>query len=255
MKLILDIRNNVEENAADYFEKAKKARKKLAGAKKAIIKSMEKLEKAKAKEIVIKKVNIRKIKKREWFEKFRWFVTSDGFMVVGGRDATTNEIVIKKYTEDKDLVFHTDMAGSPFVVIKAEGKEISKNALQETADFTASFSRGWKAGITTLEVFYVTPKQVSKETNPGEYMPKGAFMIRGKTTYITPRINLAAGIYKDHFMTGPVSAIKKNCKEYMEIIQGKKKTSEIAKLIQKKIGGDLDDIIRALPAGGCDVKP
>ena len=47
---------------------------------------------------------------------------------------------------------------------------------------------------------------------------------------------------------------KKHCEKYAEIEQGEEKTSKIAKQIQYKIGGELDDIVRALPAGGCEVK-
>jgi len=43
---------------------------------------------------------------KEWYEKFRWFISSDDFLILGGRDATSNEIVIKKHTEKNDLVFH-----------------------------------------------------------------------------------------------------------------------------------------------------
>lgn len=254
MKITLDFRKSVEENAAEFFEKAKKAKKKLKGAKKALDKSLEKLKVIEAKKLVIEKPKITKLKKREWFEKFRWFVSSDGLLVVGGRDATTNEIIIKKHADKGDLVFHTDMAGSPFIVIKSEGKEIPETTIHETADFTADFSRAWKTGLSTLEVFYVNPDQVSKEANPGEYLGKGSFMIRGKTNYTKPQINLAIGMHDDKAMSGPVTAIKKHCKEYVTIIQGDKKTSEVAKLIQKKIGGDLDEIIRALPAGGCEIK-
>lgn len=254
MKITLDIRKSVEQNAEEFFSKAKKAKKKLEGAKKALIISKEKLRKAEEKEVIAEAPKIKKVKKREWFEKFRWFVSSEGFLVIGGKDATTNEILIKKHTEKEDIVFHTDMAGSPFVVIKAEGKQIPKNTIQETSDFTADFSRGWKKGMSSLEVFHVKPDQVTKEANTGEFLPKGAFMIRGKTNYITPKINIAIGIYEDKVMSGPVSAIKKNCKECVEIFQGEKKTSEVAKLVKKKIGGDLDEIIRALPAGGCNIK-
>ena len=55
-------------------------------------------------------------------------------------------------------------------------------------------------------------------------------------------------------MSGPLNAVKKNCEKYIQLRQGRKKTSEIAKYIRKKIGGELDEIIRALPAGGCDIK-
>ncbi|MBU1202019.1 MAG: DUF814 domain-containing protein [Nanoarchaeota archaeon] len=253
MKITLDFRKTVEENAADYFEKAKKSKKKLEGAKKALQKSLERLRETEEKAVLIEQPKIKKIKKSEWFEKFRWFVSSDGLLVIGGRDATTNEIVIKKYTEKGDLVFHTDMAGSPFVVIKSEGKKIPTATLKETADFTATFSRAWKKGLGTTDVFYVGPEQVSKEANPGEYMPKGAFMIRGKTIYINSEISLGIGFYEEKVMSGPISAIKKHCKEFLTIIQGDKKPSDVAKVVQKKIGGDLDEIIRALPPGECNI--
>ena len=79
-------------------------------------------------------------------------------------------------------------------------------------------------------------------------------MIYGKTNYIENKINLAVGIKDDKIMGGPLEAIKKNCEEFVEIKQGRKKTSDIAKFIKKRIGGDLDEIIRNLPAGGCEIK-
>src|SRR3989338_5363054 len=185
VRITLDIKKSVEQNAEIYFEKAKKAKSKAAGAKKALATFQKKLDELLEKQdVVAKKTQVHQTKvhiKKEWYEKFRWFITSDGFLVIGGRDATTNEIVIKKYTEAKDIVFHTDMAGSPFLVIKADKKEITKTAINEAADATCSFSRAWKMGLPTQSVFYVSPSQVTKEANAGEFLTKGAFMIRGKT--------------------------------------------------------------------------
>ena len=125
MKLVLDTTKSLEENAALYFEKSKKAKRKVEGIEKTI-------------ELTKKKMFFEEEKKQEqkkyveapqkkWYMKFRWFISSDGFLCIGGRDATTNEILVKKHTEKTDLVFHTDLAGSPFFVIKAEGKEIEFN--------------------------------------------------------------------------------------------------------------------------------
>ncbi len=249
MEISLDIRKSVEENAGSYFERAKKARKKTGGAREAVEKYKKKLgnikeEKVEKKEVVKKRV------KKEWYEKFRWFVSSDGFLVIGGRDATTNEIVIKKYTDKDDMVFHTDMAGSPFVVVKREGKgEIPETTLNEAAVFTAVFSRAWKRGLSTLPVFRVKPEQVSKKAKAGEHLAKGAFMIYGETTYHNPEMSYGVGIYQGKAMGGPLSAVKKHCKEHVEVFQGNEKLSDVAKKIKSKIGGDLDDILRALPAG------
>ena len=144
------------------------------------------------------------------------------------------------------------MAGSPFFVIKSEGKKIPENTIKEAADAVCTFSRAWKLGLQTTDVFYVSPEQVSKKTKAGEYMGKGAFMIYGKTNYIENKINLAIGITKENaIMSGPLEAIKKNCEKYVVLKQGNEKVSAIAKKISYKLGGnlDLDEIIRSLPAG------
>ena len=254
-KITLDLTKSIEENAALYFERAKKAKKKIEGAQIALnenLKKLRELELRKEKE-EIKKSEQSKLKQRkqEWYEKFRWFLSSEGFLVIGGRDATSNEVVIKKHTEPNDLVFHTDMAGSPFFVVKTDGKTAGEKTKEEVADATCTFSRAWKLGLQTSSVFFVNPEQVSKKTKSGEFMGKGAFMIYGKTNYINNKINLSIGINKDQqIMAGPIDAIKFHCDKFVILVQGTEKVSSVAKNIQHKIGGSLDEIIRALPSGG-----
>ena len=259
MKIVLDLTKSIDENAAAYFEKAKKIKRKIEGAEKALNESIKKLRELEAKKekIVLEKSKEEKFKerKKEWYEKFRWFISSEGFLVIGGRDATSNEIVIKKHTEPNDLVFHTDMAGSPFFVVKNEGKIIGDKTKEETADATVTFSRAWKLGLQTSSVFYVSPEQVSKKTKAGEYMGKGAFMVYGKANYISNKINLAIGITKNMQITaGPIDAVKANCDKYVVLIQGDEKASSVAKYIKHKINGSIDEIIRALPSGGFKIK-
>ena len=254
-KLVLDLTKSIDQNAAAYFEKAKKTKKKIEGAESALSQSLKKLKELEARKekIILEKSKDKILKERklEWYEKFRWFVSSEGFLVIGGRDATSNEIVIKKHTDTNDLVFHTDMAGSPFFVVKSENKNIGEKTRHEAADATCTFSRAWKNGLQTSSVFYVNPEQVSKKTRSGEYMGKGAFMIYGKTNYIDNRINLAVGMTKQQqVMSGPLDAVKKHCEKYVILEQGNEKASSVAKRIQYKIGGLLDEIIRALPSGG-----
>jgi len=252
MKIKIDINKSVEKNAAIYFDKSKKAKKKLEGAKEALERSKKKLAKLK-KEKPKQEKKQKKETKKEWYEKFRWFISSEQFLCIGGRDATTNEIIIKKYAEENDLVFHTDIAGSPFFIIKTENKKPTEKTINETAIATAGFSRAWKMGIASADVFYVKPEQVTKKAKAGEYLQKGAFMIYGKKNYLKPAIKFAVGKINDKIMAGPINAIKKNCEKFIEIEQGNEKASSVAKKIQKKIGGEIDDIIRVLPAGGCKI--
>jgi predicted ribosome quality control (RQC) complex YloA/Tae2 family protein len=252
VKVTLYIEKNVDQNASLYFEKAKKAKKKLKGALEALEKTKKKLSKLELEQPKVEE-KPKSVKKKEWYDKYRWFISSEEFLVIGGRDATTNEILIKKHTEKEDVVLHTDMAGSPFFVIKTCGKKLGKKTLDEAASATASYSRAWRLGLTTLDVFYVKPEQVTKKANPGEYLGKGAFMITGKTNYLRPSVELAIGCKGNQVIAGPVSAIKKQTMNFLIVKQGNEKTSSIAKKIKKKVGCDLDDIIRALPAGGCSL--
>jgi predicted ribosome quality control (RQC) complex YloA/Tae2 family protein len=254
MKVKLIVGKSLEENAGVYYDKAKKLRKKINGANEALNKHYSKLteleEKQEKIEVKEQKQLLTKQRKKEWYEKFRWFFSSEGFLCVGGRDATTNEIVIKKHTDKDDIVFHTDMAGSPFFVVKSEGSQIGVDTLQEVANATASFSKAWQKGLSTLDVFYVKPEQVSKEAQSGEYLAKGSFMIRGKTSYLNPDIKLAVGVQNGRIISGPVDAIKKHAEIFCVVVQGNDKISDVAKKLQKKLNaGTLDEIIAMLPAG------
>lgn len=268
MEISLDIRKSIEENAASYFEKAKKEKKKLEGTRKIIKEYTEKLnslieeaEQADKKSVLGgKKTPLRK----EWYEKFRWFFSSDNYLVIGGRDATTNELVIKKHAEPEDLVFHTEMPGSPFVVVKNKNQgykdslDIPESTLQEAAVFTAIFSKAWKQGLAGMKVFCVKPNQLSKTPRSGEFIARGAFMIYGEKKFYNAAMSCAVGIYNDKPMVGPLSAVKKHCKEYVELVQSGEsgeKPSDVAKAINKLLGGnlELDTIIRTLPPN-CKVK-
>jgi predicted ribosome quality control (RQC) complex YloA/Tae2 family protein len=257
VKITLDLRKSVEQNASVYFEKSKKSKKKLEGAEKALKKSIEKLKKINEKRNILKsseKAKEKSKRKKEWYEKFRWFYSSEGFLCIGGRDSTTNDIIIKKHAEKNDLVFHTDMPGSPFFVIKSEDKKIGDATMNEAAQATASYSRAWRLGLSILEVFYVNPEQLTKTPRSGEYIGKGSFIVKGKTKYLNPSLEVAVGIRDNTIIGGPVNAIKKNAEKFVVIKQGKEKTSDTAKKIKKIIGGELDDIITFIPSGGSRIQ-
>lgn len=260
MELELDLKKTVEQNAADYFEKAKKLKRKAEGARQAVEKAKKRLaellEKQKLEEEKEANKTVAVKRDMKWYEKFHWFYSSEGFLVVCGRDAGSNETVIKKHTEPQDIVLHTETPGSPFCAIKTEGKIPGEPTIKETAQFCASYSRMWKLGIGIADVFWVRPEQVSKEAKSGEYISKGAFMVYGKKNFIRGvNLKLAIGVMKDgSVMTGPLDAVKKHCEKYLNIDQGGEKPSDVAKKIAKKLKiDDLDAIIRVLP-GPCRLR-
>ena len=263
--IIIDPKLSIPENAENYYEKSKKAKKKTKGALIAIENTKKQLEKIKAKkEVAMENISIpkkREKKNLKWYEKLRWFITSDNTLVIGGRDAGTNEAVVKKYLDNNDIYLHADIHGASSTAIKLEGKSLNDTILKESGEFAASFSSAWSKGFTTQDVFWVHPDQVSKTPEAGEFLAKGSFVIRGNRNYIrSARVKIAIGIVDyegKRIMAGPVESLEAHCDNYVVLKPGYTKKEAIAKKILHKINEEdlltLDDIIRVLPSGKCDI--
>lgn len=263
--LNIDPKLTIPENAEKYYEKAKKAKRKTKGAEIAIENTKKQLEDIKAKkDIAMENVAVpkKRVKKSlKWYEKLRWFLSSDGHLVIGGRDANSNESVVKKYLEPNDIYLHADIHGASSTAIKLNGDEINDSLLKESGEFAASFSSAWSMGFTSQDVFWVNPDQVTKTPEAGEFLAKGSFVIRGHRNYIRgARVKLAIGIVDyegKRIMVGPIDALEKHCENYVVIKPGFTKKEAIAKKIIHRINEDdlltLDDIIRVLPSGKCDI--
>lgn len=254
MEIEINLTKSVEENAETYFELAKKAKKKLKGAQEALERTKKQLEQLLQQENSFfeaeQKKQVKQEKKREWYEKFHWFISSEGFLCLGGKDATSNDIIIKKYAEKGDLVFHTDLPGSPFFIVK-NGQQAGEATLKEAAQATASYSKAWKLGLASAEVYSISPEQVKKELG----LPKGSFMVYGKRAYFNPKLEVAIGLLEGEIIGGPLAAVKARTDNHLVIAIGREKKSDLAKKIRHKLGGgDLDDIIKFLPAGGGEIK-
>src|SRR3989344_3862761 len=238
MEVEFNLTQSVDENAGHYFELSKKNKKKLEGAKKALEDSQKELLKLQQQGekflVEEEKKQQKKDRSREWYEKFHWFVSSNGFLCIGGKDSTSNEIIIKKHLESEDLVLHTDMAGSPFFIIK-NGQQAPEETIQEAAQAVAVYSKAWKLGHSIADVFYVNPEQVTKEAKSGEYVGKGSFMIYGKTNYLHPPLEYAIGPVETEIIGGPLTAIEKKTKNIVIVIPGSEKKSALAKKIRAKL--------------------
>jgi len=235
------IDHSVQANAAEYYERMKKAGRKIEGAEKALKETQRRIEELR-KEWTERTEETRaeapaKVVKKAWYEKFRWFTSSDGFLVLGGRDSTTNEILLKKHLEPHDIVFHADIVGAPFVVVKTEGKSATEQVIKEAAEFAASYSRAWREKLGTLDVYWIRPDQVSKTAPSGQYLAKGAFVIKGTKNYVRRvPLRVALGTQKTdeqlRVTGGPVEAIRKHTNAYVDIVPGDEPSAKLAKRIR-----------------------
>ena len=259
MNFELDLSESLYKNISACFEKSKKASNKAKRIEQAISEVEQKIDELQNKKKTEEKKKPVKKRLRAWYEKFHWFFSSDNLLVLAGRDAKTNEQLIKKYMLLEDIYFHADIQGAAHCVVKTSGKPVSEQTLREAAIFAAVYSKAWQQGLLTIDVYSVRPEQVSKKAPSGESLATGAFMIYGKRRWFknTP-LKFAIGVEKvDEFyriISGPESAIEKRALLTFRIVQGQKKKSDVAKLIkeriEKKFGATigLDEIIRMLPS-------
>jgi predicted ribosome quality control (RQC) complex YloA/Tae2 family protein len=261
MQLRISLKKSLEENANDYFEKSKKARLKLVGVEKAVVDLQGKLSSVQREEkSFLENAVPEKKRSREWFEKFHWFFSSNGFLVLGGKDAKSNEQVVKKHLEDGDVYFHADIQGAAHVVVKALGKEVPEQTKKEAASFAGVFSKAWQAGLASVDVYSAMPSQLSKSAPSGEALGTGAFMVYGKREWFkkTP-LDFCVGVKNSGsamvVVSGPESAVKSQAEHCIKLKQGKESKGKAAKRIsdffRKKTGSsiDTDEILQMLPAG------
>jgi len=237
----IQMNHSIQANAAEYFERMKKAQRKLEGAEKALQETqcrIEELQKQWTKRIEEAHVKAPpKRVKKAWYEKFRWFNSSDGFLVVGGKDATTNEILIKKHLDPHDIVLHSDIIGAPFVVVKTEGKAPAQQVIHEAAQFAAFYSKAWREKFGAVDVYWVYPNQLSKTAPSGQYIGKGAFIIKGTKNYIRGvPLRAALGIQKSgeqlRVIGGPIEAVQKHTNVYVEVVPGDEPSAKLARRIR-----------------------
>ena len=271
MEIKLELNKDVNENANIYFSKAKKLKAKLPGLEEAMKKTKVQIKELKEKKdfYIEKKEKTEKLnfhKKKEWYEKFRFTFTTSGFLCVLGKDAGTNEVLIKKHMEENDLVLHTEAPGSPFCLIKEGKDKISKEEIEEAAQVVCSFSSQWKRGFGTADAFWVFPEQVTKKAVSGEYMNKGSFMIYGQKNILKNiPLRLCLGIQKkkvdtgdevfeyEELLSGSEKAIKTLCgNRFVKLEAGDLKYKALNKELKKRLKTHIEDLPKYIP-NGCRV--
>jgi len=254
--------------ASVIFDESKKQKGAISSIQKLIKRTEKDLEKAIHKSQISKSaIGFEQVRKKAWFERYRWFYTSDDILAIGGRDSSSNSAVIRKHVERNDKIFHAEVNGSPFFILKDEQNTATPLSLKEVAHATACFSRAWKEEMYGINAYWVNPDQVKKAAPTGQTMGKGSFMIEGQRNfYKISTLKLAIGILKkdeSYLLTcGPPDTIKKKCVCYVVIEPAGTDIADVAKKIKNKFSSidekmgklfDIDDFVRILPTGSSKI--
>ncbi|HUU77469.1 MAG TPA: ribosome rescue protein RqcH [candidate division Zixibacteria bacterium] len=248
----LDFLKSASDNASDMYKRAKKSESKIPGAQKKIDELNERIKKLEEgyEQLAQKETVMIEKRKKEWFEKFHWFKSSDGFLVIAGKDLRTNNELVKKYLEKSDLFLHAEIHGAAVVIIKGEGKKIPQTTIDEAAIFSVCYSKAWKDKVSIEDTFYVTPDQVSFSAPSGEYLAKGSFIISGTKNQLK-NIPLEIAIYPKieeknaYVLSGPLAAIQAlpdvDKSKIVKVVPGDTIKSKTAKRIVEIFAKNLDE--------------
>jgi predicted ribosome quality control (RQC) complex YloA/Tae2 family protein len=283
----------VHQNAQRYFQDARTLKEKSKGAKKALentenAKSKE--EKRRKKDVAAGRVRGILRSKKFWFEKYRWAILDNGHIIVGGRDARGNDTIVRKHLNSNDLYIHADLHGAPSCSLKLkdgftimgdisesqngiksmqiaqnlgegvdDARELDEIIIAQAAQIAVCWSRAWGSGGAAATAFHVRPSQVSKQTESGESLGRGSFVVRGKRTWhrdMNLEIGMGIGVINGVPLPvcGTVETISKIFEKWIKIIPGREKKESIANKIAKATGLIQDDVLASLPPGGCSIE-
>ena len=290
----IDVSKNVHQNAQRYFDEARVQKDKAKGAQAALDKtekSRDRAEKRAAKEAASGKLRGVKRARRFWFEKYRWAIVSGGHLMIGGKDAKGNDVLVRKHLSPRDLYFHADLHGAPSCSLKLkdglirgntptgivpegipslqiaqelgvgleDARELDEKVLAEAAQLAVCWSRAWGSGGAAATAFHVRSSQVSKTTETGESLSKGSFVVRGKRNWHrNVPLEIAVGLGVVNGVPLPLSGVPETiseiCDRWAIIAPGKEKKESIANKISKSTGLSQEDVLSCLPPGGCKIK-
>ncbi len=281
MEIKFDLRKSVQENAARYYELGKKARKKAEGVEAALAETMRKIRKegkaAAARQEKDVQPKVRVVREREWYEAFGWSLSGSGRLMLFGRNAKQNDLVVSRHMEEGDLFFHADIKGGSAVVLKKNmgmgtvegggekgwpggegesiapamgevGGEISLEDKDAAARIAVSFSNAWVRGFSQADTYCVGKEQLGKHASGG-YVGAGGFAILGKREWFrNVPLKLAVGLdSKGRVAVGAPGA--KWIGRAILVVPGKKGKGETGKEIAKALGVHESEVIHVLPSG------
>jgi predicted ribosome quality control (RQC) complex YloA/Tae2 family protein len=263
---------NLAKMSSMLFARAKEMERGNASIEEARSKLLAQIEKLRGQTAAIhKKIVVQKQAAKEWYERYRWFVTGDGLLAIGGRDASSNSALVRKHLTEDDIVLHAEVHGSPFFIVKNAAPGAADGtigqSLQQVAQATVAFSRAWKDGLSSADAYWVTPGQIKKGAPTGQFLPKGSFVIEGRRNYVKGvEVRLAIGVTeldgRQALACGPESAIEGRSLVYAVLLQGgmdpmtaaKKAKAELVAAADEALAESikrmsLDEFVRALPTG------
>lgn len=197
-------------NATQYYEQKKVASQKqqrtTQSSEKALKSHEKKVTTDLKRSLKQEKQVLRQARTPFWFEKFIFFISSEGYLILGfvhlnilivtstnfhrGRDAMQSELLYRRYLNKGDIFVHADLEGATPMVVKNRSQNadapISPSTLSQAGNLSVATSTAWDSKAV-MSAWWAHAHQVSKTAAAGGgILPTGDFQIKGEKNFLAP---------------------------------------------------------------------
>lgn len=211
VSVVIDLSLSPYANARTYFGTKKVAETKQAKVEKsthlALQNAQRRIDRDLAKDLKAEHETLKLIRPKYWFEKFFWFVSSEGYLCLAGRDDLQTDMIYYRHFSDNDAFVSSDIEGSLKVFIKNPYKAevVPPSTLMQAGIFAMSASNAWNSKITT-SAWVLHGDEVSKMNLDGSLVRSGHFNYNAKKEYLPPA-QLVMG-FAFYWLIGEESSLK-----------------------------------------------
>lgn len=180
-------------NARTYYEQkrsaAVKETKTLQSSAKALKSTEKKIQKDLKQAYKAEKMELRTFRRQGWWEKFYWFRSSEGYLVLGAKDPTQADMLYKKYFKKGDVWVHAEVPGSCYVVVKNKVEDVDSpippGTLSQAGTLAVASSDAWEKKMV-ISAWWVGYEQVGKIGAGGTVLGTGEFVVKGEKKWLPP---------------------------------------------------------------------
>ncbi|KAF3906087.1 hypothetical protein ABW21_db0208317 [Orbilia brochopaga] len=180
-------------NARTYYSQKRSAvvkeTKTLQSSVKALKSTERKIQKDLKQAYKAEKMELRSLRRQGWWEKFYWFVSSEGYLVLGAKDPTQADMLYKRYFKRGDIWVHADVPGSCHVLVKNKVADmkapVPPYTLGQAGALAVASSDAWEKK-QVIPAWWVEYDQVGKIGAGGTVLGMGEFSVKGEKRWLPP---------------------------------------------------------------------
>lgn len=197
----IDLTQSAFANASLYFGQKKEASSKQAKVEKNSNMAMRNAEKRVERDLAKKLKNevdaLKTIRHKYWFEKYFWFVSSEGYLCLAGRDEIQTDMIYYRHFGDDGYFVSSVIEGSlkVFILNPFPHEDISPTTLFQAGVFALLTSVAWNSKASS-SAWWLKGKDVTKKEFDGSLLGPGRIAYKAERNYMPPaQLVMGFGFY------------------------------------------------------------